>query len=179
MKPLSRPSQVSTGSQLLRLFVYGTLKRGFCNHDHYCQGVLTVEEATVRGRLFETSSGLPVLMVPQEDIIAFGTHDLFADVAMQASLTESYLASSSGSILEDDTGTHWRLVHGELMTFDDPIARLRAIDRLEGFHPGRFCLYYRVLVPVNVKERVLPAWLYVVSEHFDQLYEITDGIWRE
>jgi hypothetical protein len=70
--------------QLLRLFVYGTLKRGFWNHDRFCQGVLTVEDAVVRGRLFETSSGIPVLQVPEEDILAVGTTDPLADVATQA-----------------------------------------------------------------------------------------------
>ena len=52
---------------MLRLFVYGTLKRGFWNHDRFCRGVLAVEDAVVRGRLFETSSGIPVLEVPEED----------------------------------------------------------------------------------------------------------------
>jgi hypothetical protein len=35
----------------------GTLKRGFWNHDRFCWGVLAVEDAVVRGRLFETPSG--------------------------------------------------------------------------------------------------------------------------
>jgi hypothetical protein len=47
-------------SGMLRLFVYGTLKRGFWNHDRFCRGVLTVEDAVVRGRLFETNSGILV-----------------------------------------------------------------------------------------------------------------------
>ncbi len=38
----------------------------------------------VRGRLFETSSGIPVLEVPEEDVIAIGTTDPLADVATQA-----------------------------------------------------------------------------------------------
>jgi gamma-glutamylcyclotransferase (GGCT)/AIG2-like uncharacterized protein YtfP len=37
------------------LFVYGALKRFFCNHDRFCRGVLAVEDTLVRGRLFETS----------------------------------------------------------------------------------------------------------------------------
>lgn len=57
---------------MLRLFVYGTLKRGFWNHDRFCRGILTVEDAVVCGRLFEASSGIPVLEVPEEDILAVG-----------------------------------------------------------------------------------------------------------
>ena len=68
----AEPSNSNT-SGMLRLFVYGTLKRGFWNHDRFCRGVLTVEDAVVRGRLFETSSGIPVLQVPEEDILAVGT----------------------------------------------------------------------------------------------------------
>jgi hypothetical protein len=40
----------------------------------------------VRGRIFETSSGIPVLQVPEEDILAVGTTNPLADVATQAHL---------------------------------------------------------------------------------------------
>jgi gamma-glutamylcyclotransferase (GGCT)/AIG2-like uncharacterized protein YtfP len=64
-------------------------------------------------------------------------------------------------------------VYGEILTFDDPVIRLPAIDRLEGFHPGGPCLYRRVLVPVRVNETVLSAWLYVgedpISKRFTPL----------
>jgi len=82
----TEPSNANT-SGMLRLFVYGTLKCGFWNHDRFCRGVLTVEEAVVRGRLFETSSGIPVLQVPEEDILAVGTTNPLADVATQAHVT--------------------------------------------------------------------------------------------
>jgi hypothetical protein len=77
------PSNANTNG-MLRLFVYGTLKRGFWNHDRFCRGVLTVEDAVVRGRLFETSSGIPVLVVPEDDILAVGTTNPLADVATEA-----------------------------------------------------------------------------------------------
>ena len=38
---------------LLKLFVYGTLKRGYWNHDRFCQGVLSVEEADALKGLLE------------------------------------------------------------------------------------------------------------------------------
>ena len=78
------PQSEIPNPQLLRLFVYGTLKRGFWNHDRFCRGVLTVEDAVVRGRLFETSSGIPVLEVPEEDILAVGTTNPLVDLATQA-----------------------------------------------------------------------------------------------
>ena len=62
-------------------FVYGTLKRGYWNHERFCRGLLSVEEAVVRGRLYELPSGIPVLEVPEADVLAHGTADPLADVA--------------------------------------------------------------------------------------------------
>jgi len=166
---------------MLRLFVYGTLKRGFRNHDRFCRGVLAVEDAVVRGRLFETPSGIPVLQVPEEDILSVGAIDPRADVATQAHVTArvSNPEPTPDRLLKNATGAPWAPVYGELLTFDDPETRLPAIDRLEGFHPGGPCLYRRVLVPVQVKKSVLPAWLYVVGDRWTGTFkELTAGIWR-
>jgi gamma-glutamylcyclotransferase (GGCT)/AIG2-like uncharacterized protein YtfP len=166
---------------MLRLFVYGTLKRGFWNHDRFCRGVLTVEDAVVRGRLFETSSGIPVLEVPEEDILAVGTTNPLADVATQAHMTVciSNPKPTPDQLPKKGTGAHWSTVYGELFTFDDPETRLPAIDQLEGFHPGGQSLYRRVLVPVQVNRIVLPAWLYVVGDRWTECCkELTGGIWR-
>ncbi len=161
----TEPSNANTNG-MLRLFVYGTLKRGFWNHDRFCRGVLTVEDAVVRGRLFETSSGIPVLKVPEEDILAVGTTNPLADVATQAHVTArmSNPEPTPDRLPKKGTGAPWGPVYGELLTFDDPENRLPAIDRLEGFHPGGPCLYRRVLVPVQVNRSVLPAWLYVSED---------------
>lgn len=151
---------------MLRLFVYGTLKRGFWNHDRFCRGFVTVKDALVRGRLFETSSGIPVLQVPEEDILAVGTTNPLADVATQAHVTArmSNPEPTPDRLPKKGTGASWGPVYGELLTFDDPESRLPAIDRLEGFHPGDPCLYRRVLVPVQVNRADLPAWLYVSED---------------
>jgi gamma-glutamylcyclotransferase (GGCT)/AIG2-like uncharacterized protein YtfP len=151
---------------MLRLFVYGTLKRGFWNHDRFCRGFVTVEDALVRGRLFETSSGIPVLQVPEEDILAVGTTNPLADVATQAHVTArmSNPEPTPDRLPKKGTGAPWGPVYGELLAFDDPETRLPAIDRLEGFHPGGPCLYRRVLVPILVNGAVLPAWLYVSED---------------
>ena len=65
----------------------GTLKRGYWNHDAFCQGVLEIREAQVRGRLYEGPE-FPVLEVPDEDILAYGTANHLADVATQAGLSD-------------------------------------------------------------------------------------------
>ena len=165
---------------MLRLFVYGTLKRGFWNHDRFCRGVLTVEDAVVRGRLFETHSGIPVLEVPEEDILAVGTTNPLADVATQAHVTArmSNPEPTPDRLPNKGTGAPWGPVYGELLTFDDPETRLPAIDRLEGFHPGGPCLYRRVLVPVLVNRAVFPVWLYVgVGQISGRLKPLCKSIW--
>lgn len=148
---------------MLRIFVYGTLKRGFWNHDRFCRGVLDIREAEVRGRLYEMHSGIPVLQVPDGDVLAHGSPDPLADVATQAHLSEQ-LASYPEPALQSATAGDWGRVYGELLTFDDPETRLPAIDRLEGFRPGGPSLYRRVLVPVQVDGAVCPVWLYVGTE---------------
>ncbi len=166
---------------MLRLFVYGTLKRGFWNHDRFCRGVLTVEDAVVRGRLFETSSGIPILQVPEEDILAVGTTNPLADVATQAHVTARISNSepTPDRLPKKGTGAPWGPVYGEILTFGDPETRLPAIDRLEGFHPGGPCLYRRVLVPIRANGTRRPVWLYTVGDRWTgSVKELTGGTWR-
>lgn len=79
------PSKENT-LDLLKLFVYGTLKRGYWNHDRFCQGALEVQDAQIRGRLYE-GPGFPLLDVPDEVEHVLGTADPLADVATQARLS--------------------------------------------------------------------------------------------
>jgi len=112
---------------ILRLFVYGTLKRGCWNHDRFCRGVLSVEEAVVQGRLYEMPSGIPVLQVPEEDILARGTADPLADVATQVRFAGEL--ASYEPMPESATAGDWAPVHGELLTFDLPAPRCVAAGR--------------------------------------------------
>ncbi len=82
-----RESPKMNTSGMLKLFVYGTLKRGYWNHDAFCEGVLKVREAQVRGRLYE-GPGFPLLEVPDEDVLARGTAAPLADAATQAALSD-------------------------------------------------------------------------------------------
>jgi len=175
------PQSETPNPQLLRLFVYGTLKRGFWNHDRFCRGVLTVEDAVVCGRLFETSSGIPILQVPEEDILAVGTTNPIADVATQAHVTArmSNPKPTPDRLPRKGTGAPWGPMYGEILTFDDPENRLLAIDRLEGFHPGGPCLYRRVLVSAQANGTELPVWLYVVEVTGNRSFKpLPSGKWR-
>ncbi len=173
-----QPPKENNITMMTTLFVYGTLKRGYWNHDRFCRGVLDVQEAVVRGRLYEMPSGIPVLEVPETDILAHGTADPLADVATQAR-PAGHLASYLEPMPESATAGDWGPVYGELLTFDDPSTRLPAIDRLEGFHPGSSCLYHRVLAPVWAGGAVLPAWLYVFGDRCTGSFrELSGGTWR-
>ena len=134
----------------------------------------------VRGRLYEMPSGIPVLEVPETDILAHGTADPLADVATQARLAAEFAARAvhpdPGE--NDAPGGRWGSVYGELLTFDDPETRLPAIDHLEGFLPGGPSLYRRVLAPAIIHGVIVVAWLYIggsISE--DRMTLLESGSW--
>ena len=146
------PGDVAT---VVTLFFYGTLKRGHANHDRYCQGALRVQEATLRGELYDLPFGFPALVVPEEVVYATGSADPIHDALEQQRLNATGVRRPDGP-----------RVYGELFTFDDPEARLPALDRLEGFDPeGGPNLYRRVLVPVETTEHAyFAAWVYAVEK---------------
>jgi len=152
-------NEISFATGALLIFVYGTLKQGQSNHDRFCRTALCIEEAAVWGRLYELPSGIPVLQVPDNSIIALGTSDALSDVATQERVFEGWAV---------DTGrnkTRWQMIQGELMAFPDPRLSLPPIDRLEGFRPGLPSLYRRVLVPIMLDDdKRVSAWCYVGDE---------------
>jgi gamma-glutamylcyclotransferase (GGCT)/AIG2-like uncharacterized protein YtfP len=152
-------SEIPAAAGALRIFVYGTLKQDYWNHDRFCRGALYIEEATVQGRLYDFLSRFPVLQVPEDNIIAVGTLDPLADVATQERLPADLSTDT------DCDEARWQMIQGELLTFPDPQVSLPPIDRLEGFQPGLPSLYRRVLVPVMLDDdRPITAWCYVGEE---------------
>lgn len=175
------PSHRRRENRFLRLFVYGTLKRGCENHDAFCAGSLTAENATVRGRLYEHSTGFPILYIPPQDVMAFGTINPLADTAIQSAHDDSLDNSAPwghDKAAKEAEGKKWRLIRGELFTFDDPQWRLPAIDELEDFSPGQLGIYSRVLVPVfRAQQSAVAAWTYVSATATDQLKPIDKDHW--
>ncbi len=159
------------------IFVYGTLRRGSRNHHAFCRGFVELQEATVRGRLYE-GPGYPILEVPEGDVLALGTTDPLADAATQARLSNR-VRTGFLQLPEATAQETWDTVYGELFTFDDPRTLLPSIDRLEGFHPGGRCLYRRVLVPASVEGVRQLAWVYVVENLGIGRHRIASGRWPE
>lgn len=133
----------------IRLFVYGTLKRGYWNFERYCRNAVDIQPATVWGRLYQLPAGYPAIEVPETTILAHGTDDPVADAITQKCLAET---SYNWTRPEGD----WDLVHGEVMTFLDPERDLPPIDRLEGVGLKKPTLYDRVLLASSVGL----VWLY-------------------
>ena len=175
MSAESRDVPNENSCEVLKLFVYGTLKRGYWNHHGFCQGFVEVLEATVRGRIYE-GPGYPILEVPDADILAQGSTDPLSDAAMQARLSHRVQAGLQ-QLPVDPTAETWDTIYGELFTFDDPQTRLPSIDRLEGFHPGGRSLYRRVLVPATVEGAAHLAWVYTVENPGISRRRIASGRW--
>ena len=151
---------MNAAAATLRLFVYGTLKRGGRYHQRFCRSVRSIENAIVRGRVYVLPAGDPVLTVPAASILARGSADPLADVAKQADAFAPEPAASG------DEGGPCDDVRGEILVFDDPEERLPRIDGLEGFRPGGASLYARVLLTVRREQdaRLVPAWAYVEGD---------------
>ncbi len=150
-----------------RVFVYGTLKRGFSNHDFFCRGVTAIEEAVICGRLYALNAHIPALAIPETSILAYGSLDYADDHRRQR---------DSVVDLEQPTITDaWRMIHGEVLTFTEP-EHLERLDQLEGFHPPAPCLYHRVLAPVRLHSAGwLAAWVYTVGDRAPARLHPIDG----
>ncbi|MDP2743560.1 MAG: gamma-glutamylcyclotransferase [Dehalococcoidia bacterium] len=151
----------------LRIFAYGSLMQGGEFHDEFCTGALSIEKASVRG-LVDRSGRYPVLTVPESDILAVGTADVWKDLDAQerhgAFIEGADLLSEpwAAAHLADEGGPQvaWEWVEGELITLEESVSRLPTLDHLEGFIPDGKNLYRRVLAPARNREtaEVEVAW---------------------
>jgi gamma-glutamylcyclotransferase (GGCT)/AIG2-like uncharacterized protein YtfP len=164
--PRPHPVIPPSGSTLA-LFVYGTLMRGQANHRRFCTGALSIRPATVRATLYHLPAGYPAITVDPREVLARGSADIVRDLTIDLGEQEEVDEAAAGS----QNG----LVHGEVIRFDDGVARLAAIDRLEGFRPGGG-LYDRVLVRAYVEGAALPVWTYVQSR--PRGTRLPEGRWR-
>lgn len=154
---------------MLRVFVYGTLKRGFHNHERLCQSAVACIPATAWGRLYHLPAGYPALSIPDSLALARGTVDPLADTR-----TQEVCKPAAVPLPEGDWGT----VYGEVLEFDDPASALPPLDWLEGFTPGEQSLYDRVLIPVQCRNTWISAWAYVMTT-IRQGIRVPDGNWTK
>lgn len=141
--------------QHLRVFVYGTLKKGFGNHHYYCKDALKIEKARVRGHLY-VQGALPYASV--SDYACIGTRNNDSDFKMQ----EDFQNEPNKGIFRGS-----ECIHGELVTFDswEDVSRL---DSLEGFYTTTQPThnhYTRVLTSCKTQtDEELSCWVYIIGD---------------
>jgi gamma-glutamylcyclotransferase (GGCT)/AIG2-like uncharacterized protein YtfP len=180
---------VAGESAAVRLFVYGTLKRGQWGHARYCAGLRGVERATVAGRLYLFEEEYPGLEIPEASVLATATGDPAADVLRQAQVVEAWTsaaanatssATSSAPVERQLPDGDWQWIEGELLTLADARAALPAIERYEAcdpVEPGRG-EYRRVLAAVWPESGgPVPAWVYVCDAERLSLKRWTATVW--
>lgn len=141
-----------------RLFVYGTLQRGYWNHDRFCRDAVSIETATVIGQLYQLPSGIPVLQVPESYVIMEACSNVYQDLLAQE---QAYI--ENGLPLAADSS--WRLIYGELLCFDAALPYIHQLDRLEGFTPNAPSLYSRVLLRAHGSHtQSVSAWAYICKD---------------
>ena len=158
----------------LRIFVYGSLKRGYRNHTAYCQGYESFRTATVVGRLYRQADGYPMLVVPPESILAQGTSDFGSDMQQLAQLdasTHRQDLPATETRAANLAARQWQEISGEI--YDWPAGYPQAsdilsrLDQLEDFYPdgksagGKASLYDRVMLLAQHDEGVEPVWTFV------------------
>ena len=143
----------------MKVFVYGTLKKGFGNHRRL-EGATKVEPAQVNGRLYDV--GLPYVCMKDSNFSCIATGDIEKDMkSFSNQKTENYISASE-------------TVKGELITFSDWSA-LKGLDSLEGYRPNFMQHnadaifsnnhYVRVLTTcITAKNNVEPCWIYIVKQ---------------
>ncbi len=168
--PPKHTNAIHTPQLPITLFVYGTLKRGYWNHDRFCRNAIDIHPATTWGRLYQLPAGYPALEVPQSHILAHGTADPIADAQTQDRLATRPLTFTRPN-------GDWDLIQGELMAFPNPARDLPPIDKLEGFDPGGLYLYHRALFPTFAGVGSFPSWIYVKSSLCNDM-RICSGKWE-
>lgn len=153
---------------MLRVFVYGTLKRGFHNHERLCQAATACHPATTWGQLYHLPAGYPALIIPDGHALALGTGNPLADARTQQNFKSAETCRPEGD---------WDTVHGEVLAFEDAESALPPLDWLEGFTPGEPGLYDRVLIQVQSQNRWMTAWVYVMHE-VRKGVRVKDGNWQ-
>ena len=109
----------------VRMFFYGTLKRGGQYHDLCRGGTLVSGRAEVDGLLYDLPEGYPALLVPPGKVLAVGSDDYLRDARDALVVSQRALPMPDGAS-----------VHGEVYEFGDPVRRLPILDTLEGFDPA-------------------------------------------
>lgn len=159
----------------LRLFVYGSLKRGFGNYNRFCRGVHAMEDTQIEGSLYLMPTGYPALRLSESLVLARAAASC-ADMETEERFAKTLTASTSHAARFRPGASR---VHGTILTFANPLQRLRAMDVLEEFRPGHRSRYERVLIPAysRTSQSEVPVWTYIAAELSPRGRRIPSGRW--
>ena len=131
------------------------------------QGFLDLRPAEVWGRLFVWQPGIPILKVPDEQILLTGTRHLAGDLIAAGGVQPP-------APTKRPAGRGWRRIQGELIVFPDAEPRMRLLDAFEGVHPAPSAqTYERVLLPIRLhdpkpdEDPWTTAWCYILPPFAD------------
>jgi gamma-glutamylcyclotransferase (GGCT)/AIG2-like uncharacterized protein YtfP len=160
----------------LRLFVYGSLKRGFSNYNRFCRGVHTMEDALIEGSLYLMPTGYPALRLSESLVLARAAASCAADIETEERFAKSLAAGMNYPARFRPGASRF---HGTILTFANPLQRLRAMDVLEEFRPGHRSRYERVLIPAysRASQSEVPVWTYIAAELSPRGRRIPSGRW--
>ena len=55
--------------EYINIFVYGSLKRGYGNHNYFCKNMINCVPCTTKGTLYDTGYGFPALDLNGEQVV--------------------------------------------------------------------------------------------------------------
>jgi len=157
-------------SKLFHLFVYGTLRSGYANHDRYCREKISIYPAITHGKLYDLPYGYPALKCPPSYILWKGSNDISRDLD-----TQNETAISQKNRTEPIDG--FTKIYGQVLSFLDPEKAIPPIDRLEGFSHNGNSLYTRVLIPVYFIDHWSPVWAFEYARSIEGPF-LPNGIWN-
>lgn len=151
----------------MKVFVYGTLKQGYCNH-WFLRDAVEIVPAKVWGRIYD--GWFPTAQVPEKSILANGTYNHLVDSQTQDStVIDTEFKKPKGN---------WGIIHGELATLRRP-EDMESLDRLEGFRvDDDRCLYKRSLVKVMTEDGLETAWIYWSKRASERGELLLSGVWE-
>ncbi len=162
-----------------RLFVYGTLKQGFVNHERFFPGGAESRPACVPGVLFDTPWNHPVARIPSNCILAYGSSSVCADLAVQCQF-RSWVDPNAAVKSTDSPYFSGQILQGEILILDDPDRDLPKLDAFEEYTPGSSSSrFQRILVWTLWGDLWIAAWMYAGGSIFEnhKFQEIPTGSW--
>ncbi len=174
---------MTSEEKTLRIFVYGTLKRGESNHP-LMAGHSEIWNAWTVGDLYDLGS-FPMLNVTRvkHRILALSHKNLQEDLQNQDEFSEKF--AEKGRKLRLSKVVSGFPVYGDLVVFKGSEAFLgevlERLDGLEGFQGNAlYDMYKRALVPVETMEGVTTAWAYIKGDNFSlDGASLLGGLWRK